>query len=362
MAFSFLIPDGGGASDVVAAARGLGTLVQLPAEHPLLVLGALYFRAGGAAAPAAGVPVSLDCIKLADLEGLLCDAACVPDGPGAELFGTQAFKPAFLERISDRALALVDPPRDTRDMVHAVEMLARAQYAQARSLRRLRHGIRSCRLSLLSSLLRYLVWIALHFRLRLVVLLLCLRLLALTLPSLSSSTMPLLGPVRRSSTERPPLPRLSAPSLAETRSLPALASTAHRCADRSALLFAQGSLCILSLRQLVVLLCYQLKAACCIVSSRQLVVLSAQRSLLYCQLNAAFCIVNSRRLVVLSAQVSLLYCQLKAACCIVSSTPVCCIVSSSSRQLAVLPAQGSLLYCQLKEACCIVSSRQLIIM
>ena len=80
MAFSFLIPDGGGASDVVAAARGLGTLVQLPAEHPLLVLGALYFRAGGAAAPAAGVPVSLDCIKLADLEGLLCDAACVPDG------------------------------------------------------------------------------------------------------------------------------------------------------------------------------------------------------------------------------------------------------------------------------------------
>ena len=193
MAFSFLIPDGGGASDVVAAARGPDALVQLPAGHPLLLLGAPYFRAGGAAAPAAGVPVSLDCIKLADSEGLLCDAACVPDDPGAELFGTQAFKPAFLERVSDRALALVDPPRDTRDVVHTVKMLARAQFAQARSLRRLRRGIRPCRLSLLSSLLRYLVWVALHFRLRLVVLLLCLRLLARTLPSLSSSTMPLLG-------------------------------------------------------------------------------------------------------------------------------------------------------------------------
>ena len=130
MAFSFLIPDGGAASDVVAAARGPDTLVRLAAGHPLLVLGAPYFRAGGAAAPAAGVPVALDCIQLADLEGLLCEAACTPDGPGAALFGTQAFTPAFLEQISDRVFALVDPPRHTREVVAAVKMLARAGGAE----------------------------------------------------------------------------------------------------------------------------------------------------------------------------------------------------------------------------------------
>ena len=154
MAFAFWIPERSAASDVVAAARRPGMLIRLAAGHTLLVLGAQYFRAGGAAAPAVGVPVALDdCTMLADLKGLLCDAACVPDGPGAALFGTQAATPAFLERIYDRALALVDTPRDMRKVVvYSVKIIARAggvEYdpvagRRIRAVARLLHGARRC--------------------------------------------------------------------------------------------------------------------------------------------------------------------------------------------------------------------------
>ena len=136
--FAFLVPDGGQPPGVLAAARGADSLVRVAAGHPLLQLGAPYFRVGGAAAPAGPAPI-LDCIRLADLEGFLCDAVALPDVPGDELFGLAAFAPPFLERVVNRALVGVAVV-DVRSLVDAVMALARSggvQYDPAVDLVRL---------------------------------------------------------------------------------------------------------------------------------------------------------------------------------------------------------------------------------
>lgn len=92
---------------------------------------------------------------------------------------------------------------------------------QVRLLRLLRRGCRLLRLSLLFSLLRFLDWVALRFRLRLFHFLLCPRLLHFLLRLPSNLTMLLLGPVRRSSAERQSHHPHSGPALAVTLSLPA---------------------------------------------------------------------------------------------------------------------------------------------
>ena len=118
--FAFLVPDGGGQPPgVLAAARGADSLVRVAAGHPLLQLGAPYFRAGGAAAPAGPAPIFLDCIRLADLGSFLCDAVALPDVPGDELFGLAAFAPPFLARVVNRALVGVAAV-DVRSLVDAV--------------------------------------------------------------------------------------------------------------------------------------------------------------------------------------------------------------------------------------------------